>query len=90
MKLKAVAATKSRKIKQVRVKSSLKAGTETGIVKYIGSKGFGFIEPDDHSGMLLFEIHNPADADYRISDRVEYKLEMGPKGPKGFDVKRLS
>ena len=61
-----------------------------GTVKFFnGSKGFGFIKPDD-SGEDIFVHSSGLIDDIRENDRVEYDAERGQKGMNAVNVKRIS
>ena len=60
-----------------------------GTVKFFnGSKGFGFIKPDD-SGEDIFVHSSGLIDDIRENDRVEYDTERGKKGMNAVNVKRI-
>ncbi len=60
-----------------------------GTVKFFnGSKGFGFIKPDD-SGEDIFVHQSGLIDDIRENDRVEYDTERGQKGMNAVNVKRI-
>ncbi len=58
-----------------------------GTVKFFnGSKGFGFIKPDDSSEDIFVHSSGLID-DIRENDRVEYDTERGKKGMNAVNVK---
>ena len=60
-----------------------------GTVKFFnGSKGFGFIKPDD-SGEDIFVHQSGLIDDVRENDRVEFDTERGQKGMNAVNVKRI-
>jgi len=60
-----------------------------GTVKFFnGSKGFGFIKPDD-SGEDIFVHSSGLIDDIRENDRVEFDTERGKKGMNAVNVKRI-
>jgi CspA family cold shock protein len=64
-----------------------------GTVKYfVGTKGFGFITPDDgredifvHHTSLIMDSYKTLKDD----QRVEFDIENGPKGPEAINVRPL-
>ena len=60
-----------------------------GTVKFFnGSKGFGFIKPDD-GGEDIFVHSSGLIDDIRENDRVEFDSERGKKGMNAVNVKRI-
>ena len=60
-----------------------------GTVKFFnGSKGFGFIKPDDSSEDIFVHSSGLID-DIRENDRVEYDTERGKKGMNAVNVKLI-
>ena len=60
-----------------------------GTVKFFnGSKGFGFIKPDDSSEDIFVHSSGLID-DIRQNDRVEYDTERGKKGMNAVNVKLI-
>ncbi len=58
-----------------------------GTVKFFnGSKGFGFIKPDDSSEDIFVHSSGLID-DIRENDKVEYDMERGKKGMNAVNVK---
>lgn len=58
-----------------------------GTVKFFnGSKGFGFIKPDDSSEDIFVHSSGLID-DIRENDKVEYDTERGRKGMNAVNVK---
>jgi len=61
--------------------------TMQGTVKFFnGSKGFGFIKPDDSSEDIFVHTSGLID-DIRENDKVEYDTERGRKGMNAVNVK---
>ena len=65
----------------------------TGIVKWFNdSKGFGFITPD-HGSKDLFAHHTSIQMDgyksLKESQRVEFDVQEGPKGPAAANIRAL-
>ena len=62
----------------------------TGTVKWFnGSKGFGFITPDDGSTDVFVHFSAINSDGYRSLDegqKVTYEVEEGPKGPQASQV----
>ena len=64
----------------------------TGTVKWFnGSKGFGFIQPDDGPDVFVHysEIQGHGFRTLEEGQRVEFTIEPGPKGPQAKDVVKL-
>lgn len=58
-----------------------------GTVKFFnGSKGFGFIKPDDSSEDIFVHSSGLID-DIRENDKVEYDTERGKKGMNAVNVR---
>ena len=63
----------------------------TGVVKFFnGSKGFGFITPDDGEKDLFVHISSIEDGTLYENDKVEFEIGEGQKGPCAVQVKKLS
>ena len=66
----------------------------TGTVKWFnGSKGYGFITPEDGSKDVFVhhsEIKAEGYANLDEGDRVELTVEQSPKGPQAVNVVKLS
>ena len=66
----------------------------TGTVKWFnGSKGYGFITPEDGSKDVFVhhsEIKAEGYANLDEGDRVELTVEESPKGPQAVNVVKLS
>jgi CspA family cold shock protein len=59
----------------------------TGTVKFFnGSKGFGFIKPDDSSEDIFVHVSGLID-EIRENDKVTYDTERGKKGMNAVNVK---
>jgi len=59
----------------------------TGTVKFFnGSKGFGFIKPDDSSEDIFVHVSGLID-EVRENDKVTYDSERGKKGMNAVNVK---
>ena len=59
----------------------------TGTVKFFnGSKGFGFIKPDDSSEDIFVHVSGLID-EVRENDQVTYDTERGKKGMNAVNVK---
>lgn len=59
----------------------------TGTVKFFnGSKGFGFIKPDDGSEDVFVHVSGLID-EVRENDKVTYDTERGKKGINAVNVK---
>jgi cold shock protein len=65
----------------------------TGTVKWFsGSKGFGFIKPDDGTEDLFAHFNDIApdfEKTLKQGQRVEFRGEMASKGPIAKDIKPL-
>ena len=63
----------------------------TGTVKWFNAeKGFGFIVPDDGSGDLFVHYTAITGSGYRSLDdsqKVEFEVAHGPKGPQAENVR---
>jgi CspA family cold shock protein len=64
-----------------------------GTVKWFnGSKGYGFITPEDGSKDVFVHhsaIETEGYADLNENDSVEFSIEQSPKGPSAVRVVRL-
>lgn len=69
-------------------------GMATGTVKWFNSeKGFGFISPDDGSQDVFAHFSAIVADGYRSleeSQKVEYDVERGAKGPQAANIRPLS
>ena len=67
--------------------------TIQGKVKWFnGKKGYGFIERDDKEKDAFVHITAVKAAglkDLQESDKLEFTLEDGPKGPSAVNIKKL-
>ena len=61
----------------------------TGTVKFFNQeKGFGFIT-DDNSKQDFFVHANNLSQEIKQSDRVEFEVREGRKGPEAYNVKKV-
>ena len=64
--------------------------TRTGSVAFFNDeKGFGFIN-DSQSGERIFVHVKQLTEEVREGDKVTFEIEMGPKGPSAFRVKKTA
>ena len=64
--------------------------TRTGTVSFFNDeKGFGFIN-DLQSGERIFVHVKQLTEEVREGDKVSFEVEMGPKGPSAFGVKKIA
>jgi len=64
--------------------------TRTGAVAFFNhEKGFGFIN-DLQSGERIFVHATQLTEEVQEGDKVSFEIEMGPKGPSAFRVKRTA
>jgi cold shock CspA family protein len=64
--------------------------TRTGTVAFFNTeKGFGFIN-DLQSGERIFVHVKQLTGEIKEGDKVTFEVEMGPKGPSAFGVKKSS
>jgi cold shock CspA family protein len=62
----------------------------TGIVSFFNeAKGFGFIK-DMQTGESVFIHANQLSEPIKENNKVSFEVEMGPKGPNAFNVKKVS
>lgn len=62
----------------------------TGTVKFFNdSKGFGFITPDDGGKDLFVHVSSVQTGTLNDSDKVEYEVGEGQKGPCAVQVRTL-
>ena len=81
----------SRKVEHSPVKKQAQAipsGYQTGKVKFFSSKGFGFIIPDDGGEDVYVNQKELAGGLRTLQEdqRVTFRSEVGPKGPRAVDV----
>jgi CspA family cold shock protein len=65
---------------------------ETGTVKWFSvDKGYGFIERDDGGDLFAHRtaLANPELRKLEAGQRVEFKVEQSPKGPKAAEISLL-
>lgn len=61
-----------------------------GTVKFFNNqKNYGFIEPDDGSEDLFVHRSNIESGTLNEGDKVEFESEMGDKGPRAVNVKKV-
>jgi cold shock CspA family protein len=64
--------------------------TRTGAVAFFNhEKGFGFIN-DAQSGERIFVHAKQLTEEVQEGDKVSFEVEMGPKGPSAFRVKKTA
>jgi len=64
---------------------------ETGTIKRLTDKGFGFIEQEGNDKDLFFHATSLVDVEYndlREGDAVTFDLEDTPRGPQAVNVKK--
>jgi CspA family cold shock protein len=65
----------------------------TGVVKWFNeSKGFGFVTPDEGGNDIFAHFSDITGAGFRTlreSQRIEYELKNGPKGPQAANIRSL-
>jgi len=62
----------------------------TGTVKFFNeTKGFGFITPDDGGKDLFVHISAVEQGHLNDSDKVEFEIGEGQKGPCAVQVRKL-
>ena len=62
----------------------------TGKVKFFdGTKGFGFITPDEGGDDLFVHVSAVEGDQLSDGDQVEYQVGEGRKGPCATDVKKI-
>ncbi len=62
----------------------------TGTVKFFNEgKGFGFITPDDGGKDLFVHISAVESGQLNDSDKVEYEVGEGQKGPCAVQVRKI-
>ncbi len=60
---------------------------DTGTIKTLTEKGFGFISREGHDKDLFFHMNECADFDsLKEGQTVEFTVEDGPKGPSATGV----
>lgn len=61
-----------------------------GEVKFFNDmKNYGFIEPDEGDEDLFVHRSDLEGMSLEEGDRVEFEREMGEKGPRAVDVKKI-
>ena len=65
----------------------------TGVVKWFNeSKGFGFVTPDEGGNDIFAHFSDITGGGFRTlreSQRIEYELKSGPKGPQAANIRSL-
>jgi cold shock protein len=71
----------------------MEVGMATGIVRWFnGGKGYGFIAPND-GGDDLYAHYSAIEAQgYKLLEegqKVEFNIQVGPKGPQAANIRAL-
>jgi CspA family cold shock protein len=71
----------------------MEVGMATGTVRWFnGGKGYGFIAPND-GGDDLYAHHSAIEAQgYKLLEegqKVEFNIQVGPKGPQAANIRAL-
>jgi CspA family cold shock protein len=71
----------------------MEVGLATGIVRWFnGGKGYGFIAPND-GGDDLYAHYSAIEAQgYKLLEegqKVEFNIQVGPKGPQATNIRAL-
>ena len=56
---------------------------------YDSSRGFGFITGEDGKDVYVHSTAVEGGATLAVGDNVEYEVEMGQKGPRAKNVKKV-
>lgn len=56
---------------------------------YEESKGYGFISSSQLDNSVFFHV-NDCDFEIKVGDKVEFKIEKGPKGLKAHSINKVS
>jgi CspA family cold shock protein len=66
---------------------------ETGIIKRLTDRGFGFIAREGSDKDLFFhskELQGVEYADLKEGDKVQFEVGDSPKGPNAINVSRIA
>lgn len=69
---------------------SKRSTMEQGTVKFFNeTKGFGFITPTNGGADIFVHVSGLKSDTIRMSDKVTYEIEQGPKGLAAINVKKV-
>jgi len=62
-----------------------------GVVKrWLGLKGYGFIESDDGTEIFVHNSEIQGKSSLAEGEKVEFEIQSSPKGPRAVNVKAIS